>query len=85
MSIQGIDSLQLLNNLQPHIAFSLGSACNGLNRDYPSLMKEIGVDKDEFESSFRITVGRMTTKEEIDFAVQKITDFVEFQKKNASV
>lgn len=85
VSIQGIDSLQLLNNLQPHIAFSLGSACNGLNRDYPSLMKEIGVDKDEFESSFRITVGRMTTKEEIDFAVQKITDFVEFQKKNASV
>lgn len=85
VSIQGIDSLKLLNNLQPHIAFSLGSACNGLNRDYPSLMKEIGVDKDEFESSFRITVGRMTTKEEIDFAVQKITDFVEFQKKNASV
>ena len=85
VSIQGIDSLQLLNNLQPHIAFSLGSACNGLNRDYPLLMKAIGVSKEEFESSFRITVGRMTTKEEIDFAVQKITDFVEFHKKNASV
>ena len=85
VSIQGIDSLQLLNNLQPHVAFSLGSACNGLNRDYPNLMKAIGVSKEEFESSFRITVGRMTTKEEIDFAVQKITDFVEFHKKNASV
>lgn len=76
LSIQGVDSLQLLNNLQPYVAFSLGSACNGLNRDYPSLMKEIGVDKDEFESSFRITVGRMTTKEEIDFAIQKISEFV---------
>lgn len=79
VSIQGIDSLQLLNNLQPHIAFSLGSACNGLNRDYPSLMKEIGVDKDEFESSFRITVGRMTTKEEIDFAIEKISQFLKLE------
>lgn len=80
LSIQGVDSLQLLNNLQPYVAFSLGSACNGLNRDYPLLMQAIGVSKEAFESSFRITVGRMTTKDEVDFAIQKITEFVEFQK-----
>jgi len=79
VSIQGIDSLQLLNNLQPHVAFSLGSACNGLNRDYPNLMKAISVSKEEFESSFRITVGRMTTKEEIDFAIQKISEFLKLE------
>lgn len=76
LSIQGIDSLQLLNNLQSSVAFSLGSACNGLNRDYPALMKEIGISKSEFEASFRITVGRMTTKAEIDFAIQKIEDLI---------
>lgn len=79
LSIQGVDSLQLLSNLQPYVAFSLGSACNGLNRDYPLLMKAIGISKEEFECSFRIAVGRMTTKEEIDFAIEKITDFVKAQ------
>lgn len=76
LSIKGIDALQLLNNLQSHIAFSLGSACNGLNRDYPKLMQAIGIKREEFESSIRITVGRMTTREEIDFAVQRISEFL---------
>lgn len=72
LAIEGVDAFQLLNNLQPYVAFSLGSACNGLNRDYPKLMDCIGVSKQEFKSSFRITVGRMTTKEEIDFSINKI-------------
>ena len=32
--------------------------------------------REEFESSIRITVGRMTTREEIDFAVQRISEFL---------
>lgn len=74
LAFEGIDTFQLLNNLQPYVAFSLGSACNGLNRDYPKLMQAIGTSQQEFESSLRITVGRMTTKEEINFAVRKIID-----------
>ena len=42
-------------------------------------MKALGVSKEEFESSFRITVGRMTTKEEIDFAIQKISEFLKLE------
>ena len=44
-----------------------------------------------FGDVFNPATGEVTakvdfaSKEEIDFAVQKITDFVEFQKKNASV
>lgn len=76
IAIHGVDSMLLLNNLMPHVAFSLGSACNGLNREYSNLMKELDISQNESESSFRITVGRMTTSEEIDFAIQKFCDFI---------
>ena len=72
LAIERVDTFQLLNNLQPYVAFSLSSACNGLNREYPKLMQAIRIYQQEFGSSLRITVGRMTTKEEIDFAVEKI-------------
>lgn len=82
LAIEGVDTFQLLNNLQPYVAFSLGSACNGLNREYPKLMQAIGIDKQEFENSFRITVGRMTTKEDIDFSINKIRCTMQFIEKN---
>ncbi|WP_157848129.1 cysteine desulfurase family protein [Moraxella canis] len=72
LSMQGIDALTLLNNMQPHAAFSLGSACNGLNREYSGLMKGMSISRKQSESSFRMTVGRFTTKEEIDYVVNTL-------------
>lgn len=74
LAIEGVDSMQLLNNVQPYLAFSLGSACNGMNREYSSLMQEIGVSREESERSFRLCVGRMTTKDEIMVAIGIITE-----------
>ncbi len=71
ISIQGVDALQLLNNMQSDVSFSLGSACNGMMRECSDLMKSLGVTKEESESSFRMAVGRYTTKEEIDYVVKK--------------
>lgn len=71
ISIQGVDALQLLNNMQSDVSFSLGSACNGMMREHSDLMKSLGVTKEESESSFRMAVGRYTTKEEIDYVVKK--------------
>ncbi len=76
LAIENIDSMQLLNNLQPHIAFSLGSACDGLSREYSPIMKALGAPKDIAECAFRICVGRMTTNEEVDLAIKLITDGV---------
>ena len=74
LAIEGVDSIQLLNNLQPHIAFSLGSACDGLNREYLPIMKAMGISKDIAECAFRICVGRMTTSEDINMAIELISD-----------
>ncbi|WP_201603089.1 cysteine desulfurase family protein [Psychrobacter submarinus] len=74
LAIEGVDSIQLLNNLQPHIAFSLGSACDGLNREYLPIMKAMGISKEIAECAFRICVGRMTTSEDINMAIELISD-----------
>lgn len=73
LAIKGVDSLQLLNNVQPYLAFSLGSACDGLNREYSSLMKGIGVSREEAENAFRLCVGKMTSSEDIVIAASIIT------------
>ncbi|MCG3858677.1 MULTISPECIES: aminotransferase class V-fold PLP-dependent enzyme [unclassified Psychrobacter] len=72
LAISGVDSVQLLNNLQPHLAFSLSSACDGLNREYPPLLKAIGINKEKAETTLRICVGRMTTEAEITQAANMI-------------
>ena len=72
LAIENVDSMQLLNNLQPHLAFSLGSACDGLSREYSPIMKAMGVPKDVAECAFRICVGRMTTIEEVNSAIEMI-------------
>ena len=69
LAIENVDSMQLLNNVQPHVAFSLGSACDGLNREYSPIMKAMGVTKEVAECAFRVCVGRMTTVEEIHSAI----------------
>lgn len=73
LSIEGVDSMQLLNNVQPYLAFSLGSACDGLSREYSPLMKAMNLPRHESESSFRLCVGRMTTEEDIAEAILIIT------------
>ncbi|MGO2301875.1 cysteine desulfurase family protein [Psychrobacter sp. AOP7-D1-15] len=72
LAISGVDSVQLLNNLQPHLAFSLSSACDGLNREYPPLLKAIGINKEKAETTLRICVGRMTTEAEVTQAANMI-------------
>lgn len=74
LAIENVDSMQLLNNLQPNLAFSLGSACDGLSREYSPIMKAMDVPKDAAECAFRICVGRMTTAEEVNLAIKLITD-----------
>lgn len=72
LAIENIDSMQLLNNVQPNIAFSLGSACDGLNREYSPIMKSMGVAKEVAECAFRICVGRMTTIAEVHSTINMI-------------
>jgi len=55
------------------IAVSSGSACTSASLEPSYVLKGIGVGDDLAHSSLRFSLGRWTTKEQIDFAIEKLT------------
>jgi cysteine desulfurase len=58
------------------IAVSSGSACTSASLEPSYVLRAMGLDDELAHSSLRITVGRFTTKEELDHVVERIKDVV---------
>jgi cysteine desulfurase len=67
-----IEAKQLILSLQPHIAFSTGSACTSGVIEPSHVLRAIGLSTEEAERSFRITVGRFTDDSDIEHAIKLI-------------
>jgi cysteine desulfurase len=52
------------------IAVSSGSACTSASLEPSYVLRALGRDDELAHSSIRITIGRYTTEEEVDFAVE---------------
>lgn len=59
------------------IACSSGSACTSASLEPSYVLKGLGVGDELAHSSLRLSLGRWTTKDEVDFAVESITKAVE--------
>jgi cysteine desulfurase len=68
----GMDAEIILNNLQPNVAASTGSACTSGQPEPSHVLCAIGLSAQEAESSVRFSFGRFTTISEIDYAVSMI-------------
>ncbi|MEM9083613.1 MAG: IscS subfamily cysteine desulfurase [Planctomycetota bacterium] len=55
------------------IACSSGSACTSASLEPSYVLKSLGVGDELAHSSLRLSMGRHTTEEEVDFAIEKIT------------
>lgn len=58
------------------IACSSGSACTSASLEPSYVLKGLGVGDELAHSSLRLSMGRWTTKEEVDFAIKKIVEAV---------
>lgn len=75
ISFQNIDSNHLLRRLK-NLAVSQGSACTSSMHKPSHVLKAMGLSDQLALSSIRMGLGRFTTKEEIDIAIQTIKDII---------
>ncbi len=67
----GIDNSSLIRELK-NVALSTGSACNSESNDISHVLAAMGISEAEARSSVRISFGKFSTEEEIDFAINEI-------------
>lgn len=80
VSFENIDGTQLLRKLNG-LAISRGSACTSNTVEASHVLKAMGSSDELALSSFRISLGREITREEIEFAGKEITETVNQLKK----
>lgn len=78
---QGCDGETLLLSLR-NLAVSSGSACNSASMSPSYVLKAIGLNDAQAQASLRFSLGRYTTPEEIDFAINEIRAVVNQLQKN---
>ena len=58
------------------LAVSSGSACTSASLEPSYVLRALGLNDELAHSSLRITIGRFTKEEEIDYACEKIREAV---------
>lgn len=81
--VDGVDAEELLLALTD-IAISTGSACNSANPEPSHVLTAMGLSRDEANRSIRISIGRFTTDDEIDHAIQHFHGVVSRLRKRSS-
>lgn len=76
VSFGGIEGETFLNELCEKLAVSSGSACTSATLEPSYVLKALGAREDRIHTSVRFGIGRFNTDEEIDFAIDYVTEVV---------
>ena len=71
--VEGESLLMAIKNL----ALSSGSACTSASLEPSYVLRALGVEEELAHTSLRIGLGRFTTEQEVDFAVEEIVQHVQ--------
>ena len=75
LSFEGVDGEALMMAMRD-VAVSSGSACSAANPEPSHVLLAMGLDEDMARASLRFGLGRFTTAEEVDFAVESVASAV---------
>lgn len=73
LSFKHVEGEGLMMTFNQNIAVSSGSACTSASLEPSYVLVALGLGDDLAHSSIRFSLGRFTTEEDVDFAVQAIT------------
>ena len=81
ISFFDVNGKRLLKSLNKFIAVSSGSACSSTSLDTSHALKAMGVDNDTAQSTIRFSIGKYTTENDIDFAINKVGEILKSLRK----
>lgn len=76
ISFKHVEGEGLMMTFNQNIAVSSGSACTSASLEPSYVLVAMGLGDDLAHSSIRLSLGRFTTEEEVDFAIKAITEGV---------
>lgn len=79
----GLNGTNLLAAISKKIAVSSGSACTSASTNPSHVLNAMGLSNEEARNSIRFSLGIMTTEQEIDVAIQEVSEIVQFLRKEA--
>ena len=80
-----VDGNALMIGLNKNIAVSSGSACTSASPEPSHVLKALGLDDEPAHSSLRFSLGRNTTGEEIDYAIEQVSETVKKLKETINI
>lgn len=75
VSVEDIEGESLLLALEP-ICVATGSACNSKSQEPSYVLRALGCSDMRAQSAIRFSIGRPSTREEVEFAVRRYRDSV---------
>lgn len=76
LSFKHVEGEGLLMTFNEEIALSSGSACTSASLEPSYVLKALGLGDDLAHSSLRMSLGRFTAEEDVDYAIEKIRNGV---------
>ncbi|HUR30212.1 MAG TPA: cysteine desulfurase family protein [Saprospiraceae bacterium] len=85
LKILYVDSQAIMTKLRTRLAISSGSACSSADPSPSHVLMAMGLTPEEAKGSLRISLGRPTTKEELDKAGQWLIDEIKEYRSQSPV
>jgi cysteine desulfurase len=76
LSFRGVEANRVLSDIAGQVAASAGAACHADEVDVSAVLRAMGVPLDWAMGTVRFSVGRGTTPEEVDRAIQVVSEVV---------